>query len=104
MIYVILKLILIFICDIYSHGLLFFLYSLFYSKGRQTYAFVDSVGVNEVSQEVTAPQEENLSHHMRYQTTADTNTPLMETDWGRSSGRTHHENFNNEQWKWSTHT
>lgn len=46
--------------------------------GHCTYTFVYGVGVNEVSQEVTAPQEEHLSQHMREETTANTHkTPKL---------------------------
>ena len=37
-----------------------------------THTLVDSVGVNEVSQEVAAPQEEDLSHHVGHDAAANT--------------------------------
>lgn len=41
-------------------------------KRGWAYTFVYSIGVDKVSQEVTAPQEESLSHHVGYETAANT--------------------------------
>lgn len=39
-------------------------------KRGRAYAFVDGIGVDKVSQEVAAPQEESLPHHVGYETAA----------------------------------
>lgn len=41
-------------------------------KGGRAYTVVYSVGVDEVSQEVAAPQEESLSHHVGYEAAVNT--------------------------------